>query len=216
MYGLFVFITIIIVVIALIVPNTTRPKVLESLKKLAKELGFSANALSQIDPSIKKFKAFNKAIGEVVDNRRLKIQAKEVSGGEHSYWVFNATWYCENVNKLKLELFQESFTNKVRKKFGMQDIEIFNEQFDDKFIIQCNHRYFPLQMFSNQFCNNLLKQNEQLGKIQIVQNTIRYTEHVCLDDKQKVKRLKSVVLAIRELAEMAENWSPTHKLNKSA
>lgn len=211
MEGLSVVFSVIIIIIAILIPNTKRPKVLEKFKKLGKELGFNANVLEQVDTSIKKFKAFDKAIEGFVDNRKLRIKAKEVSNGDSNYWTFMATWQCQNIHRLKVDLFQEGVFNKVRKKFGMQDIEIFNEDFDNRFIIQCNHRHFPLQMFSNQFCEKILKLSSKLGKIEVSQNSVRYTENICLDDDQKIKRLKNIVLEMRELATMVDSWTPTYK-----
>ncbi len=206
----------IVAVVAILAPNTTRPKVLEQFLKLGKGLGFSATSLERVDPKTGKFSTFDKSIEGSIDNRQLRIRTREVSDGESSHWEFYATWRCKNVHKLRMDVYPEGFFSKVRKKFGMQDIEIFNERFDDRFIIQCNHKHFPLQTFSGEFCAKILKQNSSLGNISITKDGVRYTEKICLESDKTNARLTTIIAIMRELAEMVDDWKPMYRISKSA
>ncbi|MCP4441927.1 MAG: hypothetical protein GY810_23715 [Aureispira sp.] len=188
----------------------------DQLLKLGAGVGLSLESLERVDPKLGKSLTFDKSIKGFVDNRYLKIRARDIaigdlsdggaSGGDYAEWEFYATWRCDNPHKVRMEIYPQGLMNKIRKKFKKQKTETL----DNHLVSLSNQKDFPLELLVEEYYAELLGDNNLSGKISITKDGVRYTEKVCLDSDETNARLIQIITILRELAEMLDKWAPLH------
>lgn len=125
-------------------------------------------------------------------------------------WCIEFMWLCENSHNIELRLNREGFLNKLGKKLGMQDITTYNDEFDKRFMIKCNYKIFPVQMFTDQFCEEMVYLHKHFNF-----NNIKVSRfHLSYEDERKIVTPDELALLIRslnvtlELAGMVDTFSP--------
>ncbi|MCH2043191.1 MAG: hypothetical protein MK212_03565 [Saprospiraceae bacterium] len=125
-------------------------------------------------------------------------------------WSIEFYWRCKNPHNVELRLNPEGFLNKLGKKIGMQDITTYNDEFDQRFMVKCNYKIFPVQMFTDIFCEEMiyLDQHFNFNNIKVSRS------HLSFEDERSITTSRELALLIRgldttlELANMIDTFSP--------
>lgn len=102
---------------------------------------------------------------------KVEIRVKEwivtldtyiVPRGENSTTYTRMRSPYVNKDGFQFAIYRQGFFSEVGKVFGMQDIEIGNDEFDRNFIIQGNDEFKVRQLFANQKIRYLIKQQPSI------------------------------------------------------
>ncbi|MCP4441924.1 MAG: hypothetical protein GY810_23700 [Aureispira sp.] len=191
-------------------------KSLKAFKKLGRIIGFGQEELSKLDLKIDDWTTVEGSLSGDINGRNLKIKIKELNSVTYPLWDIEIIWTCQNPYGVSLQMYPETAITEIQKKFGMQDIEIFQEELDEAYIIKCNHRQFLLQNFSPEFGERLLTKESATGSIQLKGNQIHYSDIIPLHIEGAIDYINVLVQTNRFLAEMVDNWQPLYKINQAA
>ncbi|MCP4441922.1 MAG: hypothetical protein GY810_23690 [Aureispira sp.] len=156
---------------------------------------------------------FALSVEKLVGGRSMKMHIGAVVQGAGTIWRLTVTWECDNTTNLQLTLYTEKLKDKIQKRIGLEDIEIYEEWFDNNFVIQCNQRSFPMMGFSKGMKTKLLAIKDPIQEIRVKRNEINYEEIMDLAHYKAPYRLINLLKAIEYLAESIDNWQPPKLLN---
>ncbi|MCP4441929.1 MAG: hypothetical protein GY810_23725 [Aureispira sp.] len=184
--------------------------VLAQLEKMGKHLALEGQRIDDLLVNVPNSKLFNRVVKGNLDGQMLDIQAKflfdTVGPGEAGgHWEFSILWHCENKQNLEMQIYKETILSTVGKRFGEEDIIIGNKEFDKRFIIQCNDKAFPKSKFNKQFCDQLLNQHKKFGSFRVIEEGVRYIEHVCPKNDDVSIRLIEIIKVAQQLAKMVDS-----------
>jgi hypothetical protein len=209
---LFAFNLILFVPIVLLA-KFMQKKQLESYELLGKTIG-----LEYYPPLNNSFFSFLKHFpqlkGKIGDNYPIKISSIARSAGKSSIHYITVDIELKKLNGQKLKLSQENFMLRIGQKIRRKkDIEIRDEEFDKKFILDSENTLFAKALFADtniqeQILNNI--KFKYLGYISIEERLLHFENPINLSKSikfhEKIKTIIDIMLLIAERAdELADN-----------
>ncbi|MCP4441925.1 MAG: hypothetical protein GY810_23705 [Aureispira sp.] len=188
-----------------------RDNALDELRHIGKTFGWSDTYLQTLGKSSSSSKLFFQTIQKNVNEFSLKVQIEEhMVEQSKNRFVLDIKWsVIKNLYGVELKLLPEKGVNRIKKKIGGQDIEIFEQDFDEQFIIQCNYKGFPMLGFSKRFKTELLKVQDVFGELKIGEYSVSYTEELVLAKYYDGSdHLINIIKAMEYLAHDIEKWRP--------
>ncbi|MCP4441921.1 MAG: hypothetical protein GY810_23685 [Aureispira sp.] len=210
----YVVILVGIIVWATTQAKKTKKKILKHLDLLVDELNIELRSLAPLNEKPEWFGKFDRTISGKIEGRKISIRVFQKSSNDNDSWKIELVVACQNKHNINLQIYLTTMLTKFQKKtIGVEDIEVFQEEFDDTFVVQCNHRHFVLQMFSTDFCNQLLDVQENLLPISVTRNKVVYSGSFCLDSTHKREHLAEVAQLLQELTNLVEQWQPPYQIS---
>lgn len=97
-----------------------------------------------------------------IDDWTIILDTHTVSTGKSSITYTRLRAPFTNNDGFKFKIYKEGIFSEIGKFFGMQDIEIGDEIFDKKFIIQSNNETKVKELFSNYKIKDLIQQQSKI------------------------------------------------------
>ncbi|MEM6725627.1 MAG: hypothetical protein AAF598_16415 [Bacteroidota bacterium] len=110
-----------------------------------------------------------------------------------------------------LKLTKEGFFSKVGKRFGMQDIQVGDAQFDPLYIIKGSDVYFAQSVLNETVREQMtIASNIFKGTLKVQGDMIEYTELGMINSRQRREVFEQLISIAQALSESIEQFSNNH------
>lgn len=178
----------------------------ENLSRLALDLGLQ---LHERPPVLGLFRAMPTVDGERGGRKVRFFQFSTGSGKNRTVWSAVGV-SCANPHGLQLRLGAQSFLTVLGEKFGLQDLRLGVQPFDDKFVVQTNAPDFLRAALLPEIREQLLRYWPfKLGSstLKIEGGEVVYAERGSFSDEKLIGRMKSLLDSLLALAALPEVYS---------
>lgn len=170
--------------------NSTVKKMNECINNLAGRLG-----LQVIEHKEKQLSAFyTTELNGEVENRKFYFRSFTRSVQTSESFTTEFSLFCDLKEQHQLQITKESVVATLQKQFGIEDVEIGDKKFDDKFLIKCDNVEYAKSILKPEICAELIKREKIIfGSIFIRNKEIHYEESGVLATESDVDRIYRLI-----------------------
>ncbi|MEM6724336.1 MAG: hypothetical protein AAF598_09880 [Bacteroidota bacterium] len=182
-----------------------------TLEKIQQQFSHLADAYKldylETEGTLKIFKKFPALQGEL-NGKTFYLFMYTKGSGKHQKTYTSFRLQTHNPKGYTLKLSKEGFFSKVGKRFGMQDIQVGDAEFDPLYIIQGSDVYFAQSVLTNNVKEQMaLASSIFKGTMKVQGDVIEYTELTMMKNREKREMIEQLISIAQALSDSIDQFS---------
>ncbi len=140
-----------------------------------------------------------------IEGRRFFFTQFTRSAQKSSAYITEFSWACQRRYSARLVIAKEGIITTFSKQFGLNDIHVDEDDFDQTFLIRCDDEVYAQKFLNPAIRQELLRWQKQMhGTFIIHHNEVHYEEPGVMIRERDMKRMLRMVELGKTLAKAAE------------